>query len=91
MRQRVLDGGHDVPEDKIHDRWHRSMGNLPWFAARADRLIVADNSGSEPVALALRHLGGELELIERNHPATRGLAPLADQLVIDGSTAAPHT
>jgi predicted ABC-type ATPase len=83
VRQRVLDGGHDVPEDKIHERWHRSMSNLSWFAARADRLIVADNSGPEPVALALRHLGGVVELCEPDHPASRSLAPLSNQRVID--------
>lgn len=43
----------------------------------------------EPMDLATRP--AELVLIERSHPATRRLAPLADQLVIDGATAAPHT
>ena len=58
VRQRVQSGGHDVPEDRIHSRWRRSMKNLGWFAERADRLIVADNSGSSLKVLALRHLGG---------------------------------
>ncbi len=73
VRQRVLAGGHDVPADRIHARWHRSMDNLAWFAARADRLIVADNSGPNLVVLALRHLGGALELHDRAHPASQRL------------------
>lgn len=77
VRQRVLAGGHDVPEDKIHARWQRSMDNLEWFAARADRVVVVDNSGPNLVVLALRHLGGVLELHERAHPASQRLLPLS--------------
>lgn len=77
VRQRTLDGGHDVPRDRIVDRWHRSMDNLPWFASRADRLVVFDNSGPSLKVLALRHLGGPLELRDDEHPAGRRLVPLA--------------
>ena len=77
VRVRVLRGGHDVPVDKIHERWHRSMDTyLPWFAARADRLVVIDNSGEAPKAVALRHLGGVLELHDDTHPASARLRPL---------------
>ncbi|MEM9452903.1 MAG: AAA family ATPase [Myxococcota bacterium] len=83
VRQRVEDGGHDVPEDRIHSRWERSMDNLPWFARRADRLIVADNSGASLKVLALRHLSGVLELREHHHPASQRLRPLVGQPVLD--------
>jgi predicted ABC-type ATPase len=76
VRQRVLAGGHDVPVDKIRERWQRSMDNLGWFAARADRLVVVDNSGQTLTLLALRHLGGELELHVDGHPASERLRPL---------------
>lgn len=76
VHQRVLDGGHDVPENKIRERWVRSMQNLSWFAARADRMLVVDNSGFTLEPLALRHLGGPVEMLEADHPASRGLAPL---------------
>ncbi len=79
VRQRVSSGGHDVPKDRIHQRWHRSMDNLEWFAARADRVVVADNSGHEPVLVALRHMGGVLEVHDRLHPAGRRLEPLVGQ------------
>lgn len=83
VRQRVAAGGHDVPTDRIHARWHRSMDNLEWFAARADRLVVADNSGPRLVVLALRHLGGKLEIHEPSHPASQRLQPLTDLPVLD--------
>lgn len=43
VEQRVANGGHDVPEARIRDRWERSHANLGWFAARADRVLVFDN------------------------------------------------
>lgn len=43
---RVAQNGHPVPEDRIRARWSRSLDLLPVFAAQADMLIVADNSGS---------------------------------------------
>jgi predicted ABC-type ATPase len=79
VQQRVSDGGHDVPEDRIRKRWVRSMANLEWFAARADRLIVMDNSGTEPKVLALRQLHGVLEFREHDHPATDLLGALGGQ------------
>lgn len=90
VRQRVIAGGHDVPEDRIHARWLRSMDNLGWFAARADRLVVADNSGPSLVVLALRHLGGTLELHDRGHPAIERLRPLSGQPVLGAGDEAPH-
>lgn len=44
----VHTGGHDVPPDKIRARWHRSLANLPWFAARASAFWVFDNSDEHP-------------------------------------------
>lgn len=76
VAQRVAQGGHAVPEDKIRKRWDQSMDNLPWFAARADRLVVADNSGQELQVIALRHLGGELELLDSDHPCSSRLSAL---------------
>ena len=31
VRARVLAGGHDVPPDKIVDRYWRSLAQMPWF------------------------------------------------------------
>lgn len=48
IRQRVSDGGHDVPEDKVIARRQRSFEELAWFSTKVDRLFVFDNSVGEP-------------------------------------------
>lgn len=47
VRRRVSEGGHDVPADKLRERWERSLKMLPWFASRAHRFWVFDNSNSD--------------------------------------------
>jgi len=48
VRLRVMEGGHDVPEDKIRDRWVKSIRQLPWFLDQADQAAIFDNSGAAP-------------------------------------------
>lgn len=50
---RVQKGGHDVPTDKVAERFHRSLANLPWFAANANTCLVIDNSSDDPAVPAL--------------------------------------
>ena len=45
---RVLRGGHGIPDEKIESRWHRSLKNLAWFAAKSTAFWVFDNSDSHP-------------------------------------------
>ncbi len=42
--QRTQEDGHDVPADKLEPRWNASLGLLPWFASRANRFWMLDNS-----------------------------------------------
>lgn len=44
VRERVSQGGHDVPAADIRRRYQRSLGNLAIVYERADRLVVLDNS-----------------------------------------------
>jgi predicted ABC-type ATPase len=44
VKQRFEAGGHDVPEDKIRERWVRSLANLMMFLPMADSFTVWDNS-----------------------------------------------
>jgi predicted ABC-type ATPase len=44
VAQRVAQGGHSIPADKIADRYIRSLNQLPWFAKRATRAFIWDNS-----------------------------------------------
>jgi predicted ABC-type ATPase len=48
VRLRVEKGGHAVPEDKIVERYARSLEQLPWFLREADQASLFDNSGSAP-------------------------------------------
>ena len=48
VRERVRNGGHDVPEEKIRSRYTRSLQNLAKLVRIADRTRVIDNSGIEP-------------------------------------------
>jgi predicted ABC-type ATPase len=47
VRHRVAEGGHDVPEDKIVARYHRSLGLLREAIRHADRAFLFDTSGDE--------------------------------------------
>lgn len=48
VRLRVRKGGHDVPENKIRERYARSLAQFPWFLEQADRAWIYDNSGAQP-------------------------------------------
>ncbi len=44
VRERVSQGGHDVPAADIRRRYQRGLGNLAIVYERADWLVVLDNS-----------------------------------------------
>lgn len=44
IRNRVLAGGHDVPEEDVRRRYRRSFKNLPVAINRSDHVILFDNS-----------------------------------------------
>lgn len=68
VRLRVRKGGHDVPEDKVRERYTRSLAQMPWFLDQADRAWILDNSGSEPRLIAEKQ-GGEVTIDPRAMPA----------------------
>lgn len=45
VADRVAEGGHDVPTDRVLARRIRSHAAFPWFAARAHRGLLIDNTG----------------------------------------------
>ena len=55
VKSRALGGGHDVPEDKIVERYHRSLKNIAPLARIADDLKIIDNSGEYPVCICSKH------------------------------------
>ena len=73
VRSRVARGGHDIPEDKIRERYDRSRINLIELMPRLTELRVFDNSfdadphaGRAPQPILILHLakGKILEMIE---------------------------
>ncbi len=57
---RVRKGGHDVPSERVAERWGRSLKFLSWFAVRAHDMAIYDNSGTQPVLIA-KGGGGKLD------------------------------
>jgi len=48
VKQRVLEGGHNVPEDKIRSRYDRCFKILPDVIEVSDTALIYDNSESKP-------------------------------------------
>ena len=57
IRDRVLAGGHDVPEADVRRRYARSLQNLPAAIKHADHIILFDNSTDEGYRI-VASLGG---------------------------------
>jgi predicted ABC-type ATPase len=47
IANRVLAGGHDVPEADVRRRYRRSLQNLPVAIQRADHVMLFDNSNED--------------------------------------------
>ncbi len=62
VKYRVAEGGHDVPEDKIISRYHRSLGLLREAIRHADRAFLFDTSGAESWYFAEATGGIRIEL-----------------------------
>ena len=63
VRERVLRGGHNVPEPVIRRRFERSIRNfLTNYRLFADSWTLFDNSGERPVVLATE-IDGKLSII----------------------------
>lgn len=62
VQLRVLQGGHDVPHDKITARYFKSIGLLTPACATANRAYVFDNSGDEHQLIAEITEGEEMVL-----------------------------
>jgi predicted ABC-type ATPase len=53
IRDRVLAGGHNVPETDVRRRYQRSLANLSIAVKRADHTILFDNSTEEGYRLVV--------------------------------------
>jgi len=44
IRGRVIEGGHDVPENKIRSRYAKALKFLPQVIDVSDKMLIYDNS-----------------------------------------------
>lgn len=58
VRNRVILGGHDVPEEDQRRRFPRSLANAVKAFAIADEAVILDNSGSSYAKLAVKRTTG---------------------------------
>lgn len=65
VAQRVASGGHGVPENKIIQRYSRSMELLPEVVKIADAVKVYDNSGDSPFIVFFKRPSGEIVLLNK--------------------------
>ena len=60
VRQRVQDGGHDVPDNAIYRRYPRIMYNLVnLYIPLCDKISFYDNSSPEPILVFEQDRNGE--------------------------------
>jgi len=71
VHDRVKQGGHGVPADKITARWQRSLDGLNWYLRAVSAFWIVDNSNWDPT-LPPRYLavGQDAELIDYDESAT---------------------
>lgn len=69
VQARVEMGGHPVAEDKIRERYGRSLRLLPEALMYADRAYIFDNSGGGKVWIAEVTHGTEIEMKTDQMPA----------------------
>lgn len=79
VKQRVAQGGHDIPEAKIRERWMSSRANLVQLLPHLARLQVFDNSASVAIGKPIPdpQLVLEMQAGRVLHPAAGDAAALA--------------
>ena len=94
VRSRVARGGHDIPEEKIRERYDRSRLNLIELMPRLTELRVYDNSfeanphaGRAPQPILILHLanGRIVEMVELSNTPQWARALVAAALKISKS------
>lgn len=68
VKERVNKGGHGVPEEKIHERYYRSLDLLYDAVKMADRTFIIDNSTKEGKLVAEKDNKSYLELKTQSVP-----------------------
>ncbi|MEL6786466.1 MAG: zeta toxin family protein [Cyanobacteria bacterium J06607_15] len=74
VQDRVAKGGHDVPEDKIISRYHRTHTYLPIAISLANRAYIFDNTITPQLGVVLR----EGEIVEREEKSVEWISDALD-------------
>ena len=89
VRQRVAAGGHDVPEDKVVERYHRCLRLLPSLLPLCSRVLVFDNTGEkesgQAAVIVYLEEGQPPELCPNTHWSEADISALLDGRVIPAS------
>ncbi len=62
VRQRVLQGGHNIPPDDIERRFPRSIQNLFEYAEICDQTFCLDNTGNQIIPVFEKQFGQSIEI-----------------------------
>lgn len=68
VQNRVSAGGHDVPDEKVRQRYYRSLDLLSDAIRQSYRAFIFDNSGEESFLLAEMTPEGEIDIKTENPP-----------------------
>jgi predicted ABC-type ATPase len=69
VARRVRQGGHDVPEDKVRERYERNQALIRKAALQADRTFIYDNSIiGKPPRLLIELRAGNVHRVAENIP-----------------------
>ncbi|TDU67267.1 putative ABC-type ATPase [Prosthecobacter fusiformis] len=87
--QRTLEGGHDVPAEKLERRWKDSLGSLPWFATRAHRFWILDNSKESVTANEQPIVSGSKSAVSLHLIPSPSLCPAISEVISSHAAGAP--
>jgi len=71
VRKRVKQGGHDVPEDKIRERYAKTLAILQRLLDIADEAILYDNSGKSLYPFLVKE-NGQVKIVNAPPEWARG-------------------
>lgn len=74
VAMRVVQGGHDVPDDKLRSRFPRTLGNLKAAISRLPNVLIYDNSDLNVPYRQVAFLE-EGKLRQVQHPVPEWLRP----------------
>ena len=67
VKTRVLEGGHNIPEDVIERRYHKGIKNLfELYLPIVDQALLFDNSEGTHNLIAVLSAGKEINIINQN-------------------------